>query len=249
MSRQSRSVLEHLKSPLRRGLGQSVEVLGQAIHSDIAATCVFGPDQSDAPGYVSVRNLRLTASQRAQLLRWPRLSPSIFTAMRDRTHAVPACRLDPGDISEGALLHTRLAAISPGLTPVDGLGLHFSLDSHSSCPLVFLRCGHSEPFNNSDVEVVSDLRDELETILRQSHKAQAAARYRADGVQAEDHLKTLSPTERQIFDLLVHHHTERHIAASLDRSPHTVHVHVKNIYRKLRVNSRKQLAAAFDSEK
>lgn len=35
--------------------------------------------------------------------------------------------------------------------------------------------------------------------------------------------------------------TERAIAAKLDRSPNTVHVHVRNIYRKFNVTSRKML--------
>jgi DNA-binding CsgD family transcriptional regulator len=40
-------------------------------------------------------------------------------------------------------------------------------------------------------------------------------------------------------------HTERQIADITDRSLNTVHVHVKNIYRKLNVSRRKQLVELF----
>lgn len=52
---------------------------------------------------------------------------------------------------------------------------------------------------------------------------------------------SLSPTEHRIYELLRKPLTEVEIAHKLSRSRHTVHVHVKNIYRKLGVNSRRQL--------
>ncbi len=51
----------------------------------------------------------------------------------------------------------------------------------------------------------------------------------------------LSPTEHKVYELLTKQLSEREIAASLDRSRHTIHVHVKSIYRKLAVNSRPEL--------
>ncbi len=53
----------------------------------------------------------------------------------------------------------------------------------------------------------------------------------------------LSPTEQKVFALLGEQLSEREIAAKLERSPHTVHVHIKSIYRKLSVGSRAELRA------
>ncbi|MEM6258435.1 MAG: helix-turn-helix transcriptional regulator [Planctomycetota bacterium] len=51
----------------------------------------------------------------------------------------------------------------------------------------------------------------------------------------------LSPSERKVCALLLQRMTERAIAEHLERSPNTIHVHVRNIYRKLGVCTRKQL--------
>ena len=49
--------------------------------------------------------------------------------------------------------------------------------------------------------------------------------------------------EKRVCALLLQKMTERLIAEHLDRSPNTVHVHVRNIYRKLSVRTRKELLA------
>lgn len=51
----------------------------------------------------------------------------------------------------------------------------------------------------------------------------------------------LSPTELKVYDLLVQRMTEKQAAEALGRSPNTVHVHVRNIYRKLGVQTRQEL--------
>ncbi len=51
----------------------------------------------------------------------------------------------------------------------------------------------------------------------------------------------LSPTEHRVYDLLLQHLTERQVAERMNRSHNTVHVHVRNIYRKLGVRSRQEL--------
>ena len=51
----------------------------------------------------------------------------------------------------------------------------------------------------------------------------------------------LSPTERRVYDLLMQRLTERQVAEKLGRSHNTVHVHVRNIYRKLGCRTRQEL--------
>ena len=51
----------------------------------------------------------------------------------------------------------------------------------------------------------------------------------------------LSPTEKTVFRLLANGLTEKEISETMKRSPNTVHVHVRNIYRKLGINRRDAL--------
>ncbi|MGB0768631.1 MAG: helix-turn-helix transcriptional regulator [Phycisphaeraceae bacterium] len=51
----------------------------------------------------------------------------------------------------------------------------------------------------------------------------------------------LSPTEKKVCALLLERYTEQRIADFMQRSPNTIHVHVRNIYRKLGVRTRKEL--------
>jgi DNA-binding NarL/FixJ family response regulator len=56
----------------------------------------------------------------------------------------------------------------------------------------------------------------------------------------------LSATEQIVLDALRHGQTEREIGQTLNRSRHTIHVHIKNIYRKLGVYSRNQLLVVLE---
>ena len=55
----------------------------------------------------------------------------------------------------------------------------------------------------------------------------------------------LSPTEETVFRLLVSGLTEKKVAENMNRSPNTIHVHVRNIYRKLGVNRRDALIGLY----
>jgi DNA-binding NarL/FixJ family response regulator len=55
----------------------------------------------------------------------------------------------------------------------------------------------------------------------------------------------LSPRMRQTLDRLLAGDSEKEIAARLELSPHTVHVYVKSLYRRLGVSSRGELFAVI----
>jgi pSer/pThr/pTyr-binding forkhead associated (FHA) protein len=55
----------------------------------------------------------------------------------------------------------------------------------------------------------------------------------------------LSPAQRRIFDLLVRGDAEKEIAATVKLSPHTIHNHVKAIYKAYDVHSRGELLAVL----
>ncbi len=58
-------------------------------------------------------------------------------------------------------------------------------------------------------------------------------------------LKVLSEGQRRVLHMLLTGLQEKEVAAQLNLSPHTVHNHVKEIYKKLAVNSRSELLALF----
>jgi pSer/pThr/pTyr-binding forkhead associated (FHA) protein len=61
-------------------------------------------------------------------------------------------------------------------------------------------------------------------------------------------LMQLSEAQRRVLDLLVSGGAEKQVAADLKLSPHTVHNHVKVIYRRFGVSSRAELLALFVSD-
>jgi DNA-binding CsgD family transcriptional regulator len=60
-------------------------------------------------------------------------------------------------------------------------------------------------------------------------------------------LAKITPAERHVLRLLRAGRTEAQVGTAIGRSPHTVHVHVRNLYRKLNVNSRRELLDLFES--
>ena len=63
---------------------------------------------------------------------------------------------------------------------------------------------------------------------------------------AADYAKgKLSPRMRQTLDGLLRGEAEKEIAARLKVSPHTVHVYVKQLYKRFEVSSRGELLAKF----
>jgi DNA-binding CsgD family transcriptional regulator len=58
-------------------------------------------------------------------------------------------------------------------------------------------------------------------------------------------LDMLSATQREIVNLVLRGLSEREIAVQLKKRPHTIHSHLKVIYRRLGVHSRSQLRAKF----
>jgi len=58
-------------------------------------------------------------------------------------------------------------------------------------------------------------------------------------------LDQLTPQELQIAHLLAAGRTTREAAAAIFLSPKTVEYHLRNVYRKLGINSRDELAAHF----
>ena len=144
------------------------------------------------------------------------------------------------------------------LRPLDALGgvtdavsLRFYIEKRGNCTIIFLRGNNHAPFNGSNLWMLKHL---MPAITHDTIQAcQQSLPYETPGADprpnsgnppertTEELLNQLSKTERLILDQLQRCETEREVAKAVGRSPNTVHVHVKNIYRKLMVNSKKQL--------
>ena len=53
--------------------------------------------------------------------------------------------------------------------------------------------------------------------------------------------RPLSPREDEVLRALTEGRTEKEVAQEMGLSPHTIHVHVKSIYKKFAVNRRAEL--------
>jgi DNA-binding CsgD family transcriptional regulator len=102
------------------------------------------------------------------------------------------------------------------------------------------------------VDAREQLRAALEAFERlgaRSWADQAEAELLATGETARRRdvstLDQLTPQERQIAQLLAGGRTTREAAAAVFLSPKTVEYHLRNVYRKLGINSRNELTAAF----
>jgi DNA-binding CsgD family transcriptional regulator len=89
------------------------------------------------------------------------------------------------------------------------------------------------PFHPDQCQIVALLHSEL------------AWMYERDERRVPPQLANLTPRQRETLDCLLAGHSEKQIALELGRSPHTVHIYVKAIYRAFNVNTRAELLARF----
>ncbi|MFN3168612.1 MAG: helix-turn-helix transcriptional regulator [Phycisphaeraceae bacterium] len=96
---------------------------------------------------------------------------------------------------------------------------------------------HPQPSNDSRESIFRMTEKAPGSALLPTHPHERAVQPRVQ--------PPLSTTERTVLGYLLQGMTERQVANELDRSHNTVHVHVRNIYRKLGVTSRKMLFHAM----
>jgi predicted ATPase/DNA-binding NarL/FixJ family response regulator len=87
----------------------------------------------------------------------------------------------------------------------------------------------------------SDSIDELIA----AYEADRHRRVASDEVAAPAELSALTPREREVASLVASGHPNREVAARLNITEHTVEVHVSNVFAKLGLSSRTQLASVM----
>jgi DNA-binding CsgD family transcriptional regulator len=100
-------------------------------------------------------------------------------------------------------------------------------------------------FDRLDSAGVAVHRDRARDLLRRLDAA-SAPRRRAS---SEVGLAALTDREREVADLVADHRTNREIAQHLFLSPKTVETHLRNIFAKTRLDSRREVARAVERER
>lgn len=215
--------------------------------------------------------LRLPAAWDVALQEWPFSQESIFEFVARRNIRDCAFRvrelLGEQEFSGKRFFHV----FEPHAAIIDSYCVTFPVHGPLWAMLLLLRATPSAAFTPGDAALLQRLKPVMAASLRDTMKdhaspqinsrwngssagptprggapdADSAGRQSGDRVlspaDAARRLAALSQTEKQVCKLLRDHITEAEVARTLGRSPHTIHVHVKNIYRKLSVNSRRDL--------
>ncbi|MEM7682184.1 MAG: LuxR C-terminal-related transcriptional regulator [Planctomycetota bacterium] len=106
------------------------------------------------------------------------------------------------------------------------------------------RVASEPPFCEQDLAYLQGVADPLSACWEQSLAATLDPPGKAASLQTGV-LDKLSDMERKVARQLIEGQTEQAVAESLQRSRHTIHVHVKSVYRKLGVSKRAELRQGF----
>ncbi len=95
-------------------------------------------------------------------------------------------------------------------------------------------------FNVRDRELLHAIHAEMDWLYQQANLSTSAS-------SATQPLETqmLTTRQKQTLDHLLAGNSEKQAAASMGLSPHTVHIHIKSLYRTFNVNTRQELLAKF----
>ncbi len=103
--------------------------------------------------------------------------------------------------------------------------------------------GQSVRFGNAQFQVIC--HDQPEVIEQDNSELST---YIVPAPPAPPAVEQLSEAQKRVLDLLLQGRSEKEVACRLEISQHTVHNHVKEIYRRMEVNSRPELLALFVAE-
>jgi DNA-binding CsgD family transcriptional regulator len=255
-------IYAELESSLYGAALHVLRVCGQAVDANLSVCHTFGAAAASQDTAVDITHGSLHGL-REHLMVWPRSEMSIFR------HAQKARIYDDGCRATRFLAQTEhdLAFTPNGAGQPLPLADHYcmtaTLMGHTWAMLFFAKVDTSQPFTAGQINLLERLRPTATRVLRNGHfrdlhasDPEAARSFAGQigGLTARPTLRRLTPreiyhrlssAERVVLDMLRSSHTERDIAETLHRSPHTVHAHVKSIYRKLDINSRRELRSLF----
>jgi DNA-binding CsgD family transcriptional regulator len=226
-------------------LVQSVEVAARLLEADAAAGRLYEVPAPLPTCYGSCPGLAPSPRDVAALEAWPERPDSPFERLRSgRIGEV----FGLGDIvPPKAQAARRIKCPVEPLAPVlDGLGAWVSVSGQVWAAMLFLRCEGNRPFDEASRQALARYQRPMRERFRLGYRVDLGlGEVGGSGQDGETTAAAvyqhLSDTERQVLHYLEEGWTEPQIAEALGRSRHTVHVHVKSIYRKLNVRSKRQL--------
>ncbi len=251
------TIFSQLNSSWHGGLHHVLGVVAPALDVSVSAGRIFADFAKPAPCVLDARGLDLPSGAHTALQDWPIQNESVFGFVERKKLTDHVFR--PREIVDELTFarHRLYHPIEPFTKVVDVLGATFPVLPNVWCMVVFLRCSKQRAFTDIDFQALERFKPAMANVLRISARQEFArsnavsSTEMADGslgqalVDPAGLLAKLTRTERRVLELLRSHATERAVADQMHRSPHTVHVHVKNIYRKMNVKSRKHLLQLF----
>lgn len=234
----------------------AVSVSSTEISADVGAVRLFEVPPHIPSVYVDAKRLALSSAVEQALRDWPMSEDSVFE--RSRRQHLSDHTFRPQERLDGSpRTHAHLFRLLESTAKVvDAYCVSFPVAGPVWGMLVYLRCGTSPRFDDAQVHLLQRIKTAISRVvrngyLRETHGLKpltesAGTLSSAKNLSAGAVLAKLSRTEQLILNYLRSDTTERQIAQTIHRSPHTIHAHVKNIYRKLGINSRRSLLVMLD---
>ena len=248
----SQTSTPELDSALYGSLAHVTEVLIDHVSADAGISRVLGAPPIPGCIYIGSRGLARNPATRKQLKRWATEPQSPFTHTPEQTYQ-PAVKLINASHPQSQWACTQITRVLGSPRTVSGMmQLNLGLENNIQCMTLLIRRHENRPFHEADSKRIGELAQRATQIIRQGLTRQLAGESKNEPgtslapISTDILLQRLSKTERGVLQLLLQRETEKSIAKTINRSPHTVHVHVKSIYRKLMVSSRKQLLQMLD---
>jgi DNA-binding NarL/FixJ family response regulator len=224
----------------------------------VAARC-FDDLTHPNPSIVNASQLKLPKGADVALQDWPLQEESVFGLVQRKQLTDHVFRpreiMDEMTFARQRLYHP----IEPFTKVVDAICITTTMNTGLWAMIAFLRCGQNPYFTDEHFHAAERYQPAVRNALIHNHRnpvrstdslagktvAMPANTANHNQFSPSDLLSKLTRTERRVLEMLRSNATEKNIADNMHRSPHTIHVHVKNIYRKLGIGSRKQLQEIF----
>lgn len=251
------AVISKLKSPLYAATSLAVRLTMDVVSADVVAARITHFGGTGGESRLVLVDSRVPALSRMAIETWMEEPQSAFGRMTRDLQPPGVFRISDGPNDASGARGREYHPIGLYTTVADALALTCDLTNSARATLAYLRCGTHDPFTDEDVDALRRLRPVIADAIRGSQMHERAGNSPAGEATAsagsmfgspmslEQMLNRLTPTEQHVLRQLRTNASEKAIAEGMHRSPHTIHVHVKNIYRKLNIGSRRQIADMF----
>ncbi len=250
-------VYTRLESAVYGSLIHATGVSMPIVGADACAARLFETPQGVPAIYTAVNGRSIAPPTADALKAWPGQHGSMFECAADLGLTDNAFSLRWLTTQAENEAQGLLCSLEDHELVADAYCMTFKVSGPVWGMIAYLRFEPGQPFDDSEIQPLKQLKPALARVIQTGYKREigvylphfngsTGAYVKPSHVTTANLLAKLSRTERLILTYLRSDATERRIADTIHRSPHTVHVHVKNIYRKLGVNSRRTLVSLFD---